>query len=81
MTVCVDRDWYLSFLIWIPALGFLGFLAFTLWSGKFYARGVIYTRTESPALYWLGSGFLAFCLLCAGIFIVDSLPCLGWPHF
>ena len=63
MTVGPDREWYLPFIGAIVPIGFLGFLAFTLWSGKLYARGAICTRAENPSVYWTGVAFIVICLV------------------
>lgn len=55
----MGHDWYLPILIWFLAIAFIGFLVFTLWTGKFYARGPVYGRRERPSEYWTGVVFLA----------------------
>jgi hypothetical protein len=77
---CVDSDWYLSFLVWMPTLGFLGFLIFTLWTGKLYVRGPVFTRNERPSGYWFGVGVIAVFLAISIYFIAADIRCVGWPH-
>jgi hypothetical protein len=81
MTRCVAQEWYLSFLVWVPSLGFVAFLVFTLWTGKLYARGPIYLRDKHPVEYWSGVGFLVFMVAVVLALAAESLPCEGWPHF
>jgi hypothetical protein len=61
MTVVTAREWYLPILVAVPPIAFLAALGFTLWSGKLYVRGPIYTRAEAPSVYWTGTGFIAIC--------------------
>ena len=61
----MDHDWYLHILVWAPSAAFLGGLIFTLWTGRLYGRGPIFSRSEQPRNYWAGVTFLVVCLTVA----------------
>jgi len=81
MIKCHDQEWYLSFLIWVPASAFFGALVFTLWTGRLYARGPIHSRDTEPSTYWVGVGFIAVCMAVTISFALDGVRCEGWPPF
>lgn len=61
--MAIDHDWYLRFLVWGPTTAFLGGLIFTLWTGRLFARGPVFTRHEHSKSYWTGVMFLVLGLI------------------
>lgn len=50
---CENPFWFMPFIVaWLVPIMLLGLVLFTLWSGKFNARGNIYLRVEHPRKYW-----------------------------
>jgi hypothetical protein len=67
----VDHDWYLTYLVWVPALMFAAYLGYALWSGSVHMRGPIVRRVETPSSYWFAIGVLTLMLIISVYFALS----------